>query len=47
MQNKKLYISLAIGILLIGIAAFVAGRMFNAGVGTVGLGGPNGGYPSP
>jgi hypothetical protein len=46
MQNKKLYISLAIGILLIGMAAFVAGRMFNAGIGIVGLGGPNGGQVS-
>jgi hypothetical protein len=29
LQNKKLYISLGVGILLIGIAAFVAGRMLN------------------
>lgn len=46
MQNRKLYISLGIAILLVGIAAFVAGRMINAGVGTVGLGGPNGGRVS-
>jgi hypothetical protein len=46
MQNKKLYISLGITILLIGIAAFVAGRMINSNVGTVGLGGPNGGRVS-
>ena len=46
MQNQKLYIGLGIAILLIGIAAFVGGRMLNAGVGTVGLGGPNGGRVS-
>jgi hypothetical protein len=40
MQNKKLYISLGIAILLIGISAFVAGRMLNGEVGIVGLGGP-------
>lgn len=40
MQNKKLYLSLGIGVLVIGIAAFIAGRMLNAGVGPVGLGGP-------
>lgn len=31
MQNKRRYISLGIAILLIGIAAFVAGKLFNAG----------------
>ena len=46
MQNKKLYISLGIAVLLIGIAAFIAGRMINSNVGTVGLGGPNGGQVS-
>jgi len=46
MQNKKLYISFGLVILLIGIAAFVGGRMFNGTVGTVGLGGPNGGQVS-
>ena len=45
-QNKKLYICLGITVLLIGIAAFVAGRMINAGVGTVRLGGPNEGRVS-
>jgi hypothetical protein len=46
MQNKKLYIGLGIAILLIGVAAFVAGRMINAGVGTVRPGGPNEGKVS-
>jgi hypothetical protein len=46
MQNKKLYIGLGVGTLLIGIAAFVAGRMLNGTVGSVGLGGPNGGRVS-
>lgn len=46
MQNKKLYISFGFVIILIGIAAFVAGRMLNGEVGTVGLGGPNGGQVS-
>jgi hypothetical protein len=46
MQNKKLYVILGVVILLVGVAAFVAGRMFNAGIGTVGLGGPNGGRVS-
>ena len=42
MPNKRLYIGFGIAILLIGVAAFVAGRMINAGVGTVRLGSPNG-----
>lgn len=46
MQNKKLYIILGITILLVGAAAFMAGRMINAAVGTVGLGGPYGGRVS-
>jgi hypothetical protein len=46
MQNKKLYIVLGLTIFLIGIAAFVAGRMLNGTVGIVGLGGPNGGRVS-
>ena len=46
MQNKKLYISFGLVILLIGVAAFIAGRMINSNVGTVGLGGPNGGQVS-
>jgi hypothetical protein len=41
MQNKKVYIILGLAIFLIGIAAFVAGRMLNGKVGNVGLGGPN------
>jgi hypothetical protein len=46
MQNKKLYVSLGIANLLVGAAAFVAGRMINGKVGIVGLGGPNGGRVS-
>ena len=46
MQNKKLYIFLGITILLVGVAAFVAGRMLTGKVGPVGLGGPNGGRVS-
>ena len=46
MQNKKLYIGFGFAILLIGIAAFVAGRMLNGEVGIVSLGGPNGGQVS-
>ena len=46
MQNKKLYLSLGIAILLVGVAAFVAGRMLNGNTGTVGLGGPNAGRVS-
>ena len=37
MQNKKLYITLGLVILLIGIAAFVGGRMLNGKIGVVGL----------
>jgi len=46
MQNKKLYITFGLAILLIGVAAFVGGRMLNGQIGTVGLGGPNGGRVS-
>src|SRR5262245_65446249 len=46
MQTKKLYITFGLAILLIGIAAFIGGRMLNGNVGTVGLGGPNGGRVS-
>jgi len=46
MQNKKLYIVLGGVILLVGAAAFIAGRMFNGRVGTAGLGGPIGGQVS-
>lgn len=35
MQTKRLYISLGIAILVISIAAFVAGRMFNSGISPV------------
>ncbi len=37
MQNKRLYISLGITIVLVGVAAFVGGRMLNGKVGMVGL----------
>src|SRR5262245_66623317 len=46
MQNKRTYILLGIVVLLVGIAAFVAGRLLNANIGTIGLGGPNGGRVS-
>lgn len=46
MQIKKLSVILGVVILLVGVAAFVAGRMLNAAVGTVGLGGPNAGQVS-
>jgi hypothetical protein len=46
MQNNKLYLILGAVILLIGIAAFVAGRLLNGQVGIVLLGGPNGGRVS-
>ncbi|HEU0297037.1 MAG TPA: hypothetical protein VFR47_30135 [Anaerolineales bacterium] len=46
MQNKRLYILLGLAILLVGIAAFVAGRMLNGRIGIVSLGGPNGGRVS-
>src|SRR5215813_7581040 len=46
MQNKKLYFGLGLTILLIGIAAFVGGRMLNSNVGNVALGGPNSGRVS-
>jgi len=46
MQNKKLYVSLGVVILLVGAAAFIAGKMLNGKVGIVGLGGPNGGRVS-
>lgn len=43
MQNKKLYVIWGVVILLVGLAAFLAGRLINATVGNVALGGPNGG----
>lgn len=46
MQNKRTYILLGVVILLVGVAAFVAGRLLNANFGTVSLGGPNGGRVS-
>ena len=46
MQSKKLYVILGVVLLLVGAAAFVAGRMINGKVGIVGLGGPHGGRVS-
>ena len=46
MQNKKFYIVFGLVILLIGIAAFVGGRMVNGKIGFVALGGPNEGRVS-
>ena len=40
MQNKKLILVMGILVLLVSVAAFMAGRMLNSGVGPVGLGGP-------
>lgn len=46
MQNKKLYVIWGVVILLVGLAAFLGGRLINATVGNVALGGPNGGRVS-
>ena len=46
MPSKRLSMILGIAILLIGVSAFAAGRLLNGKVGTVGLGGPNGGTVS-
>jgi hypothetical protein len=46
MQNKKLCLILGGLILLVGTAAFLAGRLINASVGNVALGGPNAGRVS-
>ena len=43
MQNKKLIITLGILIVIVGAAAFIAGRMLNGSVGSLGLGLPMGG----
>ena len=43
MQNKKLIITLGILIIIVGAAAFIAGRMLNGSVGPLGLGLPMGG----
>lgn len=37
MQTKKIYFILGIAILVVGAAAFIAGRMLNGGVGPLGL----------
>jgi len=46
MQNKKLILIMGVLVLLVGAAAFVAGRMFNGNVGIVSLGGPDDGRVS-
>jgi hypothetical protein len=46
MQTKTLYLIFGIAILVIGVAAFIAGRMLNTNVGIVTLGGPNAGRVS-
>jgi len=46
MQTKKFYIVLGVVILVVGFAAFIAGRMINGKIGTVGRGGPNAGRVS-
>ena len=43
MQDKKTYVIFGFAILLIGVAAFVTGRMLNGKAGNVSLGGPNAG----
>jgi hypothetical protein len=42
MQNKKLIIILGIVVIVVGAAAFIAGRLLNQGVGPMGLGLPFG-----
>ena len=42
MHNKKLFIILGIVVIVVGAAAFVAGRLLNQGVGPMGLGMPLG-----
>lgn len=42
MQNKKLFVILAVLVLFVGGAAFVAGRMLNQNAGPLGAGGPPG-----
>ena len=46
MLNSKLYIIMGASIIVIGVAAFVAGRTLNGSVGNVPLGGPNSGQVS-
>lgn len=40
MQNKKLYFIIVLSVLVVGAAAFLAGRLFNSGVNPLGLLGP-------
>jgi len=40
MQNKKLYFIIVAGVLVVGAAAFIAGRLINNGVNPLGLWGP-------
>ena len=46
MQKKRLYLLFGIAIVLVGVAAFIGGRMLNGTVGNVDLGGPNTGRVS-
>ena len=47
MRNKKLILVMSVLVLLVGAAAFIAGRMLNQRVGPVGLGLPMGGEDVP
>jgi hypothetical protein len=42
MQSKKVFISLGVAIIVVGAAAFIAGRLLNQKVGPAGLNGPGG-----
>jgi hypothetical protein len=46
MRSKNVFIGLGLGAILLGLAAFVAGRMLNGKTGTVMPGGPNSGRVS-
>ena len=46
MQSRRLYLLFCIAVILLGSAAFIAGRLFNGKIGIVRLGGPNGGRVS-
>jgi hypothetical protein len=45
-QTKKLILVMGVLVLLVSVASFIAGRMFNNRVGIVGFGGPMGGQVS-
>jgi len=46
MQNKKTIIVLSILVVVVGVAAFIGGRLLNGKIGIVSLGGPNSGRVS-